>query len=64
MVCYFDSLSPELQLWCGFKRWCMWQPSMDNETHVEYSSNWNLPLQRSSPLYKLISHFNHTVVTL
>jgi len=61
-------LSPELQLWCGFKRWCkispLWQPSMGNATHVEYSNNWNLPLQRSSPLCKLIGHFNHTVVTL
>ena len=61
-------LSPKLQLWRGFKRWCkispLWQPSMGNATHVEYSNNWNLPLQRSSPLYKLISHFNHTVVTL
>ena len=60
-------LSPELQLWSGFKRWCkispLWQPSMGNATHVENSNNWNLPLQRSSPLYKLISHFNHTVVT-
>jgi len=40
---------------CGSHLWA---------THVEYSNNWNLPLQRSSPLYKLISHFNHTVVTL
>jgi len=60
-------LSPELQLWCGFKRWCkispLWQPSMGNATHVEYSNNWNLLLQRSSPLYKPIGHFNHTVST-
>jgi len=33
---------------CGSHLWA---------THVEYSNNWNLPLQRSSPLFKLISHF-------
>ena len=53
-------LSPELQLWRGFKGWCkispLWQPCMGNATHVEYSNNWNLSLQRSLPLYKLIGH--------
>jgi len=61
---YFDNwiLSWELQLW---QRWCnispLWQPSIGNATHVEYSNNWNLPLQRSLPLQKLIGHYKTTL---
>jgi len=58
MICYFLTIAFVTRIatvtvtW--FKGWCkfspLWQPSMGNATHVEYSNNWNSPLQISLPL--------------
>ena len=56
--------TPHSKHWSGGCRVSRTCSTAHDATHVEYSNNWNSPLQRSLPLQKLIGHFIYSVVSL